>query len=272
MGNELPQTTWKLIRTDTPYTVFTAQFLPEDYSEDVNTTWGETKIPRRVEPISQWLSGESETATFTAQFFNTGAILDQVRSAFTNPQISQQDLLFGRDVKKDVEALRKCIKPDPKLGRPPTFTFEWGNDIRYQCIVTGIGGVKYGELWRFGQIRSATFAITLRKITVDFALERVDPSAKPHDSLYRATAQGATYEDLAAREYGRPEFGIYLRQRNSAAFPRTGEIVRLPVADRFASLRRAPKNFALSEDPLARAARLATIDARTGSRDLPFLT
>lgn len=280
MGSELPQTPWRLIRTDAPYSVFESQYMPEGYTEDVSTNWGEIVIPRREEPVLQWLSGQAETVTFQARFYNTGAVNvgalavlgfgavtdtlpvrgSQVRSAF-----------LGRDVKADVEALRKAIKVDSRLGRPPRFTFEWGQDIRYDCVVTSLGGVKYGELWRFGQLRDVTFQITLRKVGADFALERVDPSAKPHDSLYKPMPQGGTYESLADREYGQPVLGVFLRQRNTAAFPRTGEVARLPVVDRFAKLVREPQSFCLSEDTRARTARLAAIDARTSSRVLPFL-
>lgn len=281
MGLGLPQTPWRLIRIDPPVEVFEAQFLPEEYSEDVATEWGEVKIPRREEPILQWLAGAAETATFTARFFDTGGFSANAATAqglnalgvrsLRQPPASTDGIL-SRNVARDVAALRKAIRRDPKLGRPPRFTFEWGESVRYDCVIQSLGGVKYGEMWRFGQIRDVTFQITLRKIGADFDLERVDPTAKPHDSLHKAMPQGGTYEALAAREYGSPTIGVFLRQRNTAAFPRPGELVRLPAVDRFTRLRREPQAFALSEDPRAAAARLAAIDDRTGSREMPFLT
>lgn len=280
MGLELPQTPWRLIRLDPPVQVFEAQFAPEDYTEDAGTAWGEVAVPRRVEPVLQWLRGEADTVSFKARFFNTGALdaaalarqgFGAVTGLLPTSERAVRQAVLGRDVARDVLTLKKCRMPDPVLGRPPRFAFEWGQDIRFDCVVQSLGGIKYGELWRFGQIRDVTFQIALRKVGADFDLERVDPSAKPHDSLYKPMATGGTYESLAARQYGSPILGVHLRQRNTAAFPQPGEVVRLPSADRFAKLRREPKSFSLSDDDRARAARLAAIDARTGSLELPFL-
>lgn len=279
MSIGLPQTPWRLIRLDPPYEVFTAQYMPEGYTETVSTNWGDLPVPRREDPLLQWIRGEAETVAFTARFFNTGALQVDELLGVSASQLATPDVVqtegsnaLGRDVVRDLAVLRKLVKVDPRLGRPPQWTFEWGREIRFDCVVQSIGGLQIGELWRDGRIRDVTAQIALRKIGAPFNLERIDPSKAPHDSLYRQMQLGGSYEAMAAREYGKPAYGVFLRQRNVAAFPQPGDLVRLPEADRFARMRREPASFALSDDPRARAARLAAIDARTGSRDLPFLT
>ena len=241
---------WTLTRVDAPRgDKITGQFVAQEFSEEISTTWVSLPIPRRVYPHEQWVRGEAETATFIARLW---------AEKFTN------------DVLKDVNKIKATIAPDTKLGRPPIWRFAWGQ-IEFDCVVTSLGGVRYDELWADGRIKGVSFPLTLRKIGDPLSLSPTDPSKPPHLSRYKPVVEGDTFESLAAGQYGQGMLGVFLRQDSLVAFPRPPAIVRLPDAKHYRRRPLEPKSFALGGDPLAVAARQAALNEREAALEMPFV-
>lgn len=244
------QAMWTLTRVDPPRgEKITGQFVAEEFTESLSTSWVSLPIPRRVFPHEQWVRGEVETATFIARLWAEKGT---------------------DDISKGIKKLKATVAPDAKLGRPPIYRFAWGQ-IEFDCVVTSLGGITYEQLWADGRVKGVSFPISLRKIGDPLSLAPTDPSKPPHLSRYKPIVDGDTYESIAALHYGQPGLGVFLRQDGASAFPAPPTVVRLPSAGHYRRRRMEPRAYALGDDPPAKAARLAAIEARNTPIDLPFV-
>jgi len=225
------------------------QFPPEAFTENVSTSWSDLAIAKRREPILQWSRGEAETASFSAKLWAER---------------------LSDDILSQVTMIRATVEPDADLGRPPLWRFAWG-PIEFDCVVVEVGGIVYDGLWSDGRIKGVTFALRLRKVVDKLSLEPIDPAAPVHDSLYSPVVAGETFESMAGRQYGEPMIGVLLRQRSKVAFPRPGEIVRLPEAGRFAGKPYKPLAYALGDSPAAVAVRSARLDEAARDAEVPLV-
>jgi hypothetical protein len=296
---------WVLIKMDPPFTPIVGQFFAEDYSEDLATEWGDINIAHRSEPALQWLRGGADTATFRTTLWSEGdtsglgiakavatAGLAVSGSAVTaaGGEVGRaagtavgggavaavnavvQQLLKARPISAQLEDLKAALRPDPKLGRPPTFMFFWGKDISFHCAVKGLGEISYDELWSDGSLKKVSLNLSLRIIRSPYSIDPTDPTAPEHLSFYKAVLPGDTYETLAGREYGVPLFGAILRQESTVAFPKAGDIVRLPSRNHFVGKTLKPQAYALGDSEDAKAARAELFNERAETGLYPRVT
>lgn len=238
---------WTLIKLDPPPDVIVGQFRAEEYREDVRTSWAELPVPKREEPHLQWVRGESDIGTFNAQLWAENIAID---------------------VQSDLDKLKAAVKPDPLLARPPQFRFIWGR-IEYVCIIESIGGITYTDLWPDGRIKGARLELTLRRVELQLV---VPATGVPLPTTrYRPVVRGDLYESIAQIEYEQPNYGVFLRQDATVAFPGPGYVV--PVLDRRHYIRRPlePVSYSLGSEDDAVAVRQALFDDRGKSRFLPHV-
>jgi hypothetical protein len=246
-----PGVNWQLVQVDGQYkgTVILGQFMAEEYREDVTTTWAAISIPKRAAPVDQWIRGDTRSATFNAKLFDT---------------TGQGNLDAA------IALLERATQQDLTLGRPPLFRFVWGS-LSYDCVVESLGDVRYDEVWNDGRIKGVVFTIRLRRQLDPLVVQATDPSKPPHLSLYKPALDGDTYEAMAARQYGDPDLGVYLRQDAKLVQPQPGAIVHLPPASYYAGRTLAPRTYALGDSDAPAARRRALLDAYGGATTLPYV-
>jgi phage protein U len=197
-------TDWVLTRIDPPEgEEIRGQYRPEDLTFDLSTEWAELKIPRRIDPATQWVSGNAETITF-------------------------KTVLYAQTIKDSIDdkisILREAIRPEPELGRPPRFIFSYGKQFS-NVVVRSIGGVRYDELWSDGRAKKIECQIELRVIKFPAFFTVSDPGAPPLPGKQAAMPSGGTPETLAKQKTGNAMRGVKIRQGSKTAFPAAGKNV-----------------------------------------------
>ena len=168
------------------------QFPPEQgVTHNVGADWAEGSTLGRDTPIQQWAKGQQETLTLEARFFG--------RHQFEN-------------IQRSVDALRKAVKSDPKLGRPPLWDFIWGSIVHETVVIASVGNLVYRSARWDGSLQDATVQLTLRKY-VKFEIAKSDPDEREHNTFYVRAKRGDTYEAIAAARYGDPQIGELLRRQ-----------------------------------------------------------
>lgn len=244
---------WVLVKTEPAFAMdsIEGQYPAQDISSDDEAIWSEVEAPTRTLPISQWIRTGQGSFSFVGTFHNE-TILDSFASR--------------------IERLRSWRQPDPQLGRPPIVRFHSG-DTEFTGFLASIN-VRYPTLpWMDGRQKTAVVSITLREAdSANVAAGvpgLVDPGKPEPRSRYRIVAEGQTFEALALLEYGKPEYGVLLRQESLDAFPRVGDRVFLPDASVYRRRLFAPDSYLLGDALDALKARQDVLDALGGATKNP---
>ena len=131
-------------------------------------------------------------------------------------------------VKDQIDKLKRMVRRDNALGRPPICQFDYGSEISMLCVVQSIGGIQYDDIQSNGLLRGATLQITLRKF-VQAAIEENDAATLESSTLFRFAKQGDTFDSLGRRFYGNPLKGVNLRFINLTITPepQAGDLVKV---------------------------------------------
>lgn len=221
------------------------EFPPEDLSQGISSTWSETSSLGRNHPIQQFTKGDQETITFTARFF--------ARHQFEN-------------VQDTINALKRAVKSDPSLGRPPIFDFVWGRAVNDTVVIQSVGGVKILSMRPDGTVRDASLTIALRHYE-PYSLKQSDPNAKQQDTFYLKAAEGDSWESLAQRFYRSALKGDLLRRlRPDLPFLTTGTLVKMLKPERFDGIAITPSAIPLVRNGDGIALRIESFAARGASK------
>jgi len=224
------------------------QFEPEDLTENIGTNYSQTTALNRAHPITQFISGNLETMTFTATLWN-------------------RDVLFG-EANDQLELLKKWARRDDRLGRPAIMKFWVGDGMATvaQCTIASLGGIKYKRPTMGGLLKGVELSITLNRY------ENFNLKGDVGETRYHTVADGDYYELLTAKEYGSPMMGDIIRKRNpDKPALRVAEIVKFPAKDKFRKDRVEPKSIPLQgsfkrRPTPQRALRLYMFDQRNRSK------
>jgi len=230
------------------------QFEPEDLTEGgIGSKYAEHSALNRKHPIVQFLSGESETVSFSAMLYARDSLIGSV--GFTA-------------IKHDLDKLKNWARRDEKLGRPPILTF-WVGDQHVSmdsCVLETLNGIAYGRPTALGTMRSVRMSISLLKYE-PFSLE--DESSG--ETRYHRAKTRDYYEMLTYREYGDPAMGDIIRKRHpTKPNIQTADIIKLPSKDALRKDKVKPTSIILETafDKRAspqRARRLAMLESRDRS-------
>lgn len=265
---------WKLVRVDDPKDFVEGQFQAEDFVRNVENTYARINLLKR-EPGLAFVGQASRTFSFRATFWNESSLSEfgGISAAFDVTKLVKT--IVGGKQKTPTEKLRKLLKfmeKDPKTDEPPLLHFSWGNgDLRWDCRLESLGGIKYDDLWSDGSIKGVSCDLRLVAEPPAVDISPVDPSAPIHLSHYKPVAAGETYESMALAEYGNPLFGTALRQENTVAFPVPGDVVRMPNKDYFVRKGLEPRDYCLSGNEDAQAALTETASERAAPMVMPLV-
>ncbi len=269
----LRRKSWSLQNKDNPSFTIQGQYAPLEYTENSGAKIQDVSTVNNKEPFPQWVGGEGDTSTFKARIF-------------------RPDPLDTGSVRKDVEALKKATKKDPKLFRAPLFRFQWGEEIQFDCFVVTVGGVKYDEITDTGLIKGAEFQLVLRRIEnipqqgfsklsditgLSKGLKAVSTFLGDSPSLLISifgaslhrkgktitTKEGDTFESIAQLEYGDPLVGDILRraQPEKANLQPGDEVILVDNTEIF-QIEVTPQSVALRNNETARTVREAKFGER----------
>jgi len=188
---------WSLVTLDqVPPAEIQGQFVAESHSEDLSTNWSSDIAPGSEDEILQWAGGAKHTHRFRARLW--------------------KDHIFD-DLTTKIAQIKSLVEKDYFLGRPPVAMFTIGHDIVETVVVESVGGINYDKPDYTGAILGVSFELTLRKYK-EFTLAATNPySSIPESRLYWAKT-GDTFESIALKEYGSPNFGPYLRFRSDGLY------------------------------------------------------
>ena len=224
------------------------QFEPEDLTENIRSNYSQTTSLNRSHPITQFISGDLETITFTATLWN-------------------RDVLFGK-AEEHLNLLKNWTRRDAKLGHPPILNFWVGDGMvtMARCTIASLGGIKYHRPTLGGLLKGVTLQITLNRYE-NFNLE-----GDVGETRYHKSKEGDYYEMLTQREYGSAIMGDLIRKRNPDK-PNivVTDVIALPTKDKFRKDRVEPtsipfqNSFKRRPSP-QRALRLYMFDQRDRSK------
>jgi hypothetical protein len=263
---------WTLKNLDNPRQVRSGQYTPQDYTENAGAKIPEVSTVNNQEPFPQWVGGEGETVSFTARIFRA------------DPE--------HRSIRKDIEALKKATRKDPKLFRAPLFRFTWGAEIAFDCFVASVGGIRYDEVASDGRLKGAQFSVVLRRVEnipksglsklndptglsrglkvlndqigegVDSFIDVFGGSLHKKGKTVKAK-EGDTFESIAATEYGDALVGDILRraQPDKANLQPGDEVVLVDDTEIF-QIKVTPQAVSLEDTETSRTVRELKFEAR----------
>lgn len=201
--------TWYLYNLDTKEKL-QGQFVAENVVENVGGTYAERWALSRQHSILQFVHGNSDTVTFQGRFFMTSELLVVIN-----------------DPKVKIQTLKKWVRRDQKLGRPPILSF-WIGDAHLsltECILEQVSNITYAPPSASGLLRDVSFTINLRQWwPYDISL-----GTEPPETRYHPAKRRDYYEMLALREYANPMLGDVIRKRHpDKTIVRVGDLIKLP--------------------------------------------
>lgn len=223
------------------------QFRPLGMQEDRGNFYGSANTHGRENPILQFNHGEQIGWSFNCVLY---------AERFTD------------DVQPKLDALKEALKRDPKLKRPPLYSFVWGKIINEVVVVQSLGNIQYTDVRPDGTIRGASLPIKLLKYT-QTDLEVTDPNKPPPSTFYVQAKDGDMWEHIAGREYGDPLIGDILRRLNPALpvpGDKPGTTLALLPAERFADVEVEPYSIPLQRTAAGLARRQKFLDMRSVSK------
>jgi hypothetical protein len=219
------------------------EFSPDDLTQEASSTWADVSSLGREHPVQQFVRGNLETITFTARLFARHQ---------------------AENIRDTIEALKRSVKADRKLGRPPIFDFVWGLAVVDVVVVQSVGGVRITSIRPNGTVRDATLSITLRHYE-PYTLAKTDPDARQRDTFYLRAGEGVSWESVARDHYGDALMGEFLRRLSpEMPFLRTGALVKVLKRERFDGLAVTPTSIPLRRTDDGIALRIASF-ARLGT-------
>jgi hypothetical protein len=201
------------------------QFVAESLTETIGATYADRFSLNAQSPISQFVHGNADTASFRGRFFLTSELEGKENDPYAN-----------------LALLKSWVRRDEKLKRPPLIMF-WVADshLGFQyCTIRQISN-EYQPPTRSGALRDVSFSIELQRYepwTLDVS--------EPPETRYHRSRQADYYEMLTQREYGSPLMGDVIRKRHpSTPFVQIGSIIKLPSSDAIAKEVVEPKSLPL---------------------------
>ena len=197
---------WRVTNLDFPLEVVESQFEASLVTEGVVARYKQFLGLNRLNPIRQYLGGETDQVRLQGRLYQTHA-------ADIAPQ-------------QQIDLLKKFVRRDEGLGRPPILSFQVGDGhvILERCTLDSITDINYDRPNAQGAMRGAAFTLTFSRFE-SFELE----SGVITESRFARVKEREYYELLAQREYGDPLLGDRVRKRhpdNLNPFP--GDVVKLP--------------------------------------------
>lgn len=212
---------WRLKMLDPPETEFIGQYIAENVTENISARISNDSSLNKDDPNKSYLGGAGDTITFNARIYANNTV---------------------KNVKTEIDQLRKFSKRKDELKRAPIFRLQIGTDFAVICFVRSPGGIVYDRPRRDnGAMRGATFKMVVEVIDslptkeegmslisiVKTGLGIVGAAAGigatlglinvPGGSLHRkgrrfVTKQNQTFEEAAKLEYGNALSGDILRR------------------------------------------------------------
>jgi hypothetical protein len=233
------------------------QYCPGEVKEDGGAVWAEGGGFSRQHPILAWARGELQVFTFETV-------------------VNAPSRLFGthEEMWEFVEQVKAAKEPIPDLGRPPIFTFQWGDLSFDKVIVASVGGIRYS---RMQETASGSrypyfvyFSVALKHFE-PFSFDRSEPGKPPHQTMY-IVARDQHWEHFARRVYGDPSLGEILRRQNPGdSSPVSGKTYRCLEKAQIQGELIQPRSVPLARTPEAFAFRSALFDARAKQHHIPGL-
>ena len=245
-----PLDNWYLISQDVPSQTVVGQF-PTEVTEAVSSEYAQYKALNRGNPILQFISGNSDTLTFTARFYS-------------------RDSIFG-GVKESVDQLKSWTKRDPRLQRPHILSFSIGDGYSAMdsCVIQGLGSINFKRPTTIGAVRDVLVSINLIKYE-EFTMQGIPVG----ETRYHRVKEGEYYESICQDEYNNSYFGDIIRKRHPQQETlKSGDIVKLPSIEAIQKDRVEPKSLILKsaygrKETEQRTARLDAFD----KKNVPYVS
>lgn len=175
------------------------RFNPEEYSVEKRMNYGEQRVAGVTTPLTQFVSGDSETLSMDLFF-------DVTEDATTD------------DVRDRTERLDTLLEIDPGLHAPPTCRFVWGS-LEFKAVLES-ASTRYTLFHRDGTPLRATATVTFRR----YRTPEEQSKDRPKQSADRRTVWEVTAGDtlwlIADAEYGDPTRWRPIAEANDIATPR----------------------------------------------------
>lgn len=177
------------------------RFNPTEYTIEKSATYARQNPPGRGAPITQFVSGESESLSMEL-FFDT------------------HDDPDADDVRHYTSMLDDLLTIDGDLHAPPICKFVWGNLVDFTSVVES-ASKQFTMFDRDGFPVRARVSVSFTKYERPLADQTANPRASADRSKLRVVRGGETLWLIAADEYGDPTNWRPIADANAIEDPRT---------------------------------------------------
>ncbi len=193
-------------------------FNPESYNLSFSASYSEKKVVGLDGPISQFISGDSQTLDMTL-FFDT-----------YKPPTLKKPQEGGSDVTKQTRKLAELLYIKGSLHRPPKVTFKWGG-LQFSGVVTNVKQSCTMFLSDGKPVR-AKVDITFKSVLDVKKSKMISPFESPDRTKVRTIHEGEQLWNYAWEEYGEPERFREIAKENGILNPLDivpGQRIKLPA-------------------------------------------
>jgi hypothetical protein len=190
------------------------QFPAQEVKKEVASKYSSTAALNMETPVRQYISGETDTITFVAVFFN-------------------DDDLLGK-AEDDLKLIESWTKRDRDLKRPPICSFSIGDGFLSMgsCTIDKVSETFLQPTF-LGKLHHVSCAITISRYE-PYTLEGQEPG----ETRYHRAKEREYYELLTQQEYNSPELGDVIRQRHpSKPNLQVNDVVKLPSIEAIRTVR-----------------------------------
>lgn len=194
-------------------------FNPEKITISKTNNWSGDAMPGKPAPTLDF--GGSGSATMTLDLIFDTTDTGQPVTKYTSK------LLAAMEIDKTLPGTSET----DNNGRPPWFTFHWGQMASFPCVIN-TAGVTFDYFSSTGVPLRASVNLSLTQFTQSDAFTRQNPtSGTPHPHRIHRVQRGETLDRISARYYGDPTRWRTLAIANGIEDPlgiRPGAVLTIP--------------------------------------------
>lgn len=179
------------------------KFNPTEYSIEKSVSYAQQNPPGRGAPITQFVTGESETLSMEL-FFDT------------------HDDDTADDVRYYTDMIDGLLTVDGNLHAPPICKFAWGNLVDFQSVLES-ASKQFTMFDRNGLPVRARVSVSFKRYDPPIKERAENPRASADRTTVWAVTEGDTLWLVAAEEYGDPGLWRPIADENGIENPRTLE-------------------------------------------------
>jgi hypothetical protein len=188
-------------------------FNPQEYNLDTGVNYSNVDVPGLDGPITQYISGKSDTLTIKLMFNTYKAPrYDSKKGGVV--EVTEAEM---ESVTKYTSKIYNLTKIKGVLHRPPKCVFKWG-PLQFVGVVTDVKQ-QFTMFLESGKPVRAVVDVTFQSVLDPVLSRKMSPWESPDRTKYRILDESSSLWQLAYEEYGDADYWKVIAKANGIRNP-----------------------------------------------------